>query len=161
MPSNDETIILLGDGIETFNLMAKKLLPNLSSKFLWQLIIIGISLLAILLFFIFRIIPISNPNLPLLIAIIIGGVPSIVQIILKLIKGDLGADSLAAIALITAVILNQYLAAVIIILMISSGQALEAYAMRKASSVLLALAERMPTIAASKNLRWYRRYSIN
>jgi heavy metal translocating P-type ATPase len=72
------------------------------------------------------------------------------MIILKLAKGDMGADSLAAIALITAVILHQYLAAVLIILMISSGQALEVYAMRKASSVLLALAERMPAIAHRK-----------
>jgi len=46
--------------------------------------------------------------------------------------------------------LNQYLAAVIIILMVASGQALEAYAMRKASSVLLALAERMPSIVHRK-----------
>lgn len=130
--------------------MAQKLLQNISSKFLLQLIIISISLLAIVLFFIFRIIPISNPNLPLLIAIIIGGIPSIFQILLKLVKGDLGADSLAAIALITAVVLNQYLAGVIIVLMIASGQALEAFAMRKASSVLLALAERMPTLVHRK-----------
>ena len=62
-------------------------------------------------------------------------------------KGDIGADLLAAIAIITAVILGQYLAAVIVILMLTGGQALETYAMRKASSVLLALVERMPMIA--------------
>jgi len=127
-----------------------KTLASFPLKFRWQLIVIGISLLAIGLSIIFRITSISSPTIPLLIAIIIGGIPSILQILLKLIKGDLGADSLAAIALITAFILNQYLAAVIIILMISSGQALEAYAMRKASSALLALAERMPTIAHRK-----------
>lgn len=128
-----------------------KMLANFPVKFRWQLIVIGISLLAIGLSIIFQITSISSPALPLVIAIIIGGIPSVFQILLKLIKGDLGADSLAAIALITAFILNQYLAAVIIILMISSGQALEAYAMRKASSVLLALAERMPTIAHRKS----------
>lgn len=127
-----------------------KTLASFPTKFHWQLIVVGISLLAIFLSIIFRITSISSPALPLLIAIIVGGVPSFFQILLKLIKGDLGADSLAAIALITAFILNQYLAAVIIILMISSGQALEAYAMRKASSVLLALAERMPTFAHKK-----------
>lgn len=77
---------------------------------------------------------------------IVGGIPSLVMILLKLIKGDLGADSLAAIALITAFFLHQYLAATIIILMLSSGQVLEAYAMRKASAVLLALVERMPQV---------------
>lgn len=80
----------------------------------------------------------------------LGGIPSIFQIIAKLVKGDLGADSLAAIAIVTAVVLHQYLAAALIILMIASGQALEVYAMRKASSVLLALAERMPTFVHKK-----------
>lgn len=127
-----------------------KTFASYPAKFRWQLIVIGISLLAIGLSIIFRFTSISSPDLPLLMAIIIGGIPSVFQILFKLIKGDLGADSLAAIALITAFILNQYLAAVIIIVMISSGQALETYAMRKASSVLLALAERMPTIAHRK-----------
>lgn len=127
-----------------------KPLASFPAKFRWGLIIICISLLAIVLSIIFQITSIASPTTPLLIAIIMGGIPSVLQILLKIIKGDLGADSLAAIALITAFILNQYLAAVIIILMISSGQALEAYAMRKASSVLLALAERMPTIAHRK-----------
>lgn len=127
-------------------------LPNshFLTKFQWQLIVIGISLLAIVFSLIFRMIPYLNPSLPLWIAIIIGGVPAVIQILLKLIKGDLGADSLAAIAVITAVILNQYLAAVLIILMIFTGQALEAFAMRKASSVLLALAQRMPTFVHRK-----------
>jgi heavy metal translocating P-type ATPase len=39
---------------------------------------------------------------------------------------------------------------VIVILMLASGQSLEAYAMRRASSVLLALAERMPALAHRK-----------
>jgi heavy metal translocating P-type ATPase len=122
----------------------------MTTPFRWQLLIIGISLFAIILSMTSRMISLLPPDLPLLAAIIVGGIPAILQILLKLLKGDLGADLLAALALITAFILNQYLAAVIIILMISSGQALEAYAMRKASAVLLALAERMPTIAHKK-----------
>jgi heavy metal translocating P-type ATPase len=115
-------------------------------RFRWQLLIVGISLLAIALSILLRITSISSPDLPLLIAIVIGGVPSLVHILIRLIKGNLGADSLAAIAIITAVILHQYLAAVIIILMLASGQTFEAYAMRKASSILLTLAERMPNL---------------
>jgi heavy metal translocating P-type ATPase len=121
-------------------------LPSFPLKFRWQIIIVAVSLIAILVSGIFHVTSTFSPDIPLLIAIIIGGISSIFHIILKLLKGDLGADLLAAIALITAVILNQYLAAVIIILMVASGQALEAYAMRKASSVLLALSERMPTL---------------
>lgn len=114
-------------------------------KLRWQLIIVGITLVAMALSLLFRMTSILSSDLPLLIAILLGGIPSLLFILLKLLKGDLGADSLAAMAIITGFILHQYLATVIIILMLASGQALEAYAMRKASSVLLALAERMPT----------------
>lgn len=113
----------------------------------WRLILVGISLTAIILYILLRITAIASPNLPLWIAIILAGVPSIFYILVKLLKGDIGADLLAAIAIITAVILGQYLAAVIVILMLTGGQALETYAMRKASAVLLALSERMPLIA--------------
>lgn len=130
--------------------MPKKSLPGFSGKFRWQLFVICISFLSILLSLLFSINPVLPHNLPLLITIAVGGVPAIIEIILKLFKGNPGADLLAALALITAVVLNQYLAAVIIVLMISSGQALESYAMRKASSVLLTLTERMPTIAHRK-----------
>lgn len=126
--------------------MSQKLLPAISLKFRWQLLVVGIALLAIALSILFHITSIFSPKLPLLFVILLGGIPAIFQILLKLLKGDWGADSLAAIALITAVVLDQYLAAVILILMHASGQALETYAMRRASSVLLALAERMPTI---------------
>ena len=125
--------------------MIQKSLSLISTKFRWQLIIISISLIAIVLALVLKITSISSPNLPLMIAMILGGAPLIIQILLKLFKGDFGADLLAAIALITSFILNQYLAGVIIILMLAGGQTLETYAMRKASSVLLALAERMPT----------------
>lgn len=130
--------------------MPKKSLAPLSLKLRWQIIIVGISLAAIVFSALFRMTSISSPSLPLLVAIILGGLPSVFYILLRLFHGDLGADSLAAIALITAVILNQYLAAVLIILMLASGQTLEAYAMRKASSVLLALAERMPAMVHKK-----------
>ncbi len=126
--------------------MTKKIVATAPLKQRLQLIIAALSLIAITVSVILRFTAISSTELPLLVAIILGGVPSVIFILLKLIKGDLGADALAAIALITAVILHQYFAAVLIILMLASGQALEAYAMRKASSVLLALAERMPTL---------------
>ncbi len=80
--------------------------------------------------------------------VLAAGTPSLVWGILKkLLKKDLGADLLAALALFTGIWLGEYLAAILIVLMLASGQALEAYAMRKASSVLLALANRMPATA--------------
>ncbi len=91
-----------------------------------------------------------SEDIALLAVIILGGIPLIFYILLKLLRGDLGADLLAVLALVTGVWLGEYLAAVLIILMLAGGKALEAYAMRKASSALLALAERMPTIAHRK-----------
>lgn len=91
-----------------------------------------------------------NPDLPLLAAITLGGVPLIFQIIKKIFHKNFGADLLAGIALVTAFLLGQHLAAVLVMLMISGGQVLEKFAMRKASAVLLALSQRMPSQAHRK-----------
>lgn len=113
----------------------------------WQTMMVILSLIAIILFIFLHFYNSSWQNLPLLIVIVLTGIPLLLQIIIKLIQRNFGADLLAAIALITAVILEEYLAATLIILMLSSGQTLESYAMRKASSVLSALIDRMPSIA--------------
>lgn len=130
--------------------MKRALLP---SAFYWHWVLLILSLLAVVLHFAFRwsnIPPVGATNtadIPLLIAIAIGGIPLVLQILLKIFHRDFGADLLAVLALVTAAWLDEYLAAVLIIIMLSGGQALEVYAMRKASSVLLALAERMPSTA--------------
>ena len=90
---------------------------------------------------------VAQADTPLLVIIVLGGVPLLLRIARRLLARNLGADFLGAIELVAATWLDQYLAAALIILMLSGGQALEAYAMRRASSVLRALAERMPTIA--------------
>ena len=117
----------------------------LSSITNWQALLSLAALIAIAAHFLFA------SDIPLLIIMVAGGVPLFLQIIAKMVKGNFGADLLAAIALITAACLSEYLAAVLIVLMLAGGQTLEAYAMRKASSVLSALAERMPSTAHRKN----------
>jgi heavy metal translocating P-type ATPase len=62
-------------------------------------------------------------------------------------KGEFGSDLLAGISIVTSVILGEYIAGALVVLMLSGGSALEEYAMRRASSVLDALAKRMPSIA--------------
>ncbi len=88
---------------------------------------------------------------PLLLLIAAGSVPLLWEIVKKLTGGDFGADILAAIALIVATVLGEYLAAALIIIMLGGGQALETYALGRASSVLAALASRMPTVAHRKS----------
>ncbi len=58
--------------------------------------------------------------------------------------GKYGIDILALTAIITSVILHQYWAAMVIVLMFTGGVVLEAYAEHRAKSELDALLERVP-----------------
>ena len=89
-------------------------------------------------------------QLPLLVTLAIGGVPLLYDLLRKLLKREFGSDLLGGISIITSVLLGEYLAGSIIVLMLAGGEALESYALRSASSVLAALAKRMPSIAHRK-----------
>jgi heavy metal translocating P-type ATPase len=87
---------------------------------------------------------------PLIAVLLIGGVPLLVPLTRKLFAREFGSDHLAGISIVTSVILGEYLVAAIVILMLSGGTALEEFASHRASSVLDALAKRMPQIAHRK-----------
>lgn len=87
---------------------------------------------------------------PLLLALVVGGLPILVTLARKLWAREFGSDLLAGISILSAVLLGHYLVAAIIILMLSGGSALEQFATRRASSVLDALVKRMPQIAHRK-----------
>lgn len=84
---------------------------------------------------------------PLLVALVLGGVPLVLELLQKLLRLEFGSDLLAGISIVTSVLLEEYLAGTFVVLMLSGGEALEGYAVRSASSVLSALARRMPTRA--------------
>ena len=86
-------------------------------------------------------------DVPLLVALACGGAPLLAVLLRQLLGGQFGSDLLAGVAIITSVLLGEYLIASVVVLMLSGGQALEAYAIRRASSVLDALARRNPTAA--------------
>jgi len=87
----------------------------------------------------------------MLLAILVGGgLPLLYAILKDLFRGEIGADALAAVAIVTAFLLKQYLAGCLIVLMLSGGALLEQYAVRQASSVLNALLKRMPKTAHRK-----------
>ena len=83
----------------------------------------------------------------LLAALILGGAPLVFDLLKKALHGEFGSDLLAGISIIVSVLLGQYLAGTIVVLMLSGGEVLETYAVSNASSVLRALASRMPSIA--------------
>lgn len=86
-------------------------------------------------------------RLPLIALVVVGGVPLVWEITRDHIARTPGADLLAAIAIVTAVLLDEWLVAAIIVLMLSGGEALEEAATARASRVLQALASRAPTLA--------------
>jgi heavy metal translocating P-type ATPase len=90
-------------------------------------------------------------QIPLLATLIFGGLPLLYDLLRKLLKLEFGSDLLGGISIITSVLLGEYLAGSIIVLMLSGGEALESYALRSASSVLAALAKRMPSVAHRKS----------
>jgi len=86
-------------------------------------------------------------NVPLWIVLALGGTPLVIELGGKVLKLQFGSDLLAGISIVTSVILGEYLAGAIVVLMLSGGEALESYAVGSASSVLRALANRMPSFA--------------
>ncbi len=115
--------------------------------------IAGFTLLAILLHILLKYalrLPASTHDIPLFAALLVGGVPMVWELLKKLFKREFGSDLLAGVSILTAIALREYLVATIVVLMLSGGEALEEYATAKASSVLDALARRMPNVAHRK-----------
>jgi heavy metal translocating P-type ATPase len=77
--------------------------------------------------------------------------PLVLSLLTKVLKFQFGADLLGGISIIVSILLGEYLAGAIIVLMLSGGEALETYAMSNATSVLAALAKRLPTLAHRRN----------
>jgi heavy metal translocating P-type ATPase len=89
--------------------------------------------------------PAIDPDVPLFVALVVGGGPLVFELAIKAFRKEFGSDLLAGISIVTAVLLEQYLAGVLVVLMLSGGEAIESYAVDRASSVLRALAGRLPS----------------
>ena len=116
----------------------------------WTLFVAATSATAIIAHLLLRVLFGGNGNLiqiPLFVALLLGGAPLVVTLTKNLLARDFGSDFLAGISIVTAVLVKEYLVASIVVLMLSGGTALEAFATRRASRVLEALAKRLPSIA--------------
>jgi heavy metal translocating P-type ATPase len=89
-------------------------------------------------------------DLPLVSCLLTGGAVLLWDLFKKLCRGEFGSDLLAGISILTAVLLGEFLAGSVVVLMLSGGSALESYAARSARSVLEALASRVPSEAHQK-----------
>lgn len=92
----------------------------------------------------------SWANYPLWGVLILGGIPLVGELTWKLWQLEFGSDLLAGISIVTSMVLGEYLAGSLVVLMLSGGEAIEAYAIRSASSALRALSKRMPSVAHRK-----------
>ncbi|MGB8324985.1 MAG: heavy metal translocating P-type ATPase [Candidatus Acidiferrum sp.] len=116
--------------------------------------IAGFTLVAILLHLLLKFafhFPALYADIPLFAALLIGGVPLVWVLLKKLVRREFGSDLLAGVSIVTAILLREYLVATIVVLMLSGGETLETFATARASSVLDALARRMPSVAHRKD----------
>jgi heavy metal translocating P-type ATPase len=116
----------------------------------WNWVAAALSLVAIVLYLLSRYLlhlPTAYASVPLWVAIVAGGLPLLRDLVVQMWKRQFGADFLAGLSIVTSVVMGELLVATIIVLMLSGGQTLEEFAMRRASSVLNALARRVPSVA--------------
>ena len=74
-------------------------------------------------------------------------IPLVVSTTRSLLRGDVGVDAIALVAIVWALALGEFLAAAIVALMMSGGAALETWAAGRARRELRLLVERAPRIA--------------
>ena len=86
-------------------------------------------------------------NWILLAVILIGALPLLWDTLHQFWRKEFGVDVIASLAIGGSLALGEYLAGALIVLMLSGGEALEAYALRRARASLSALAERAPRTA--------------
>jgi heavy metal translocating P-type ATPase len=113
-------------------------------------LIAALALAGIAVHLVLRWVEVPSPTfreVPLYLVLILGGVPLVLSLVRKLGRGQFGSDLLAGISIVAATLLGEHLAGSIVVLMLSGGEALEAFAVGRASSVLQALARRMPQLA--------------
>jgi len=77
---------------------------------------------------------------------VIGGIPLVVDVVRSIARREPSVDFIALLAIIVSLWLDEYLAGAVIALMLSTGQALESYADRRAHRELSALLERAPQL---------------
>jgi heavy metal translocating P-type ATPase len=87
------------------------------------------------------------PDVSLQAVLAVGGSLLVARLLRQAAHGTFGSDQLAGISIVASVLLGEYLAGAIVVLMLSGGQTLEHLAVARATAVLRALASRVPVLA--------------
>ncbi len=83
----------------------------------------------------------------LLTVLVVGSLPLLLDILQAIRTGHFGVDIIAIVAIGASLFLRQYLAGTVILLMLSGGEALEEYALKRARKELTDLFSRAPEVA--------------
>ena len=81
------------------------------------------------------------------VALVLATVPLTISVASRMVRGQLGADVIALLAMVGSLILGQLAAGLVVALMLSGGELLDAHAFRRARRELTALAGRAPAVA--------------
>lgn len=85
-----------------------------------------------------------------MVTMIIGTIPILWKILKDIYRGHFGVDIIAIVAIVASFVLGEYLAGNMILLMLSGGEALETYALKRARRELSNLISNAPTFAHIK-----------
>lgn len=96
----------------------------------------------------------------LLLVILVGGLPLLWETVRSMFRGRFNVDLIAVVSIFGGLVVDQYLPAAIIVLMMSGGEALETFALRRASGALGALMKRVPRTANRWNGHEYLAVSV-
>jgi heavy metal translocating P-type ATPase len=80
-----------------------------------------------------------------------GAIPLVLRTIRQMLRGQFHVDLIAAVAIVASLILHEYLAAALVVLMQSGGEALEDYGLRRANRSLENLLRRAPSVAQRRS----------
>ena len=83
-------------------------------------------------------------NLALLVVVLMGGLPLLWETFQQFLHKEFSVDVIAILAISGSLVLGEYLAGALVVLMLSGGEALEAYALRRARLPLCAGRARPP-----------------
>lgn len=86
----------------------------------------------------------------LLIPIVLGLIPLARDMIRSILRRHFGVDIIALLAIVSATLVGEHIAAVVVLLMLSGGEALEQYALRRARKELTSLLNNAPQFAHLK-----------
>ncbi|HEY0810086.1 MAG TPA: HAD-IC family P-type ATPase, partial [Longimicrobiales bacterium] len=81
------------------------------------------------------------------IGLLVSAIPLLKQTVLQATRGNFATDAVAAMAIVTAIVLDQPVPGLVIVLMQSGGEALEAIAQRRATHALNELEDSAPRVA--------------